>query len=102
MNLSISWLANVTHLAKDLIGAPHAHLSDGCIDLLFSRTSQSNVNKGEMIKLFGLMETGEYVNHKAMEHHKVKALILDPGNSGTKLKCFVLLTSGQTKENLEP
>jgi hypothetical protein len=32
-----------------------------------------------MLNLFGKMEKGDYVKHKAMEYFKAKALILEPG-----------------------
>ena len=51
---------NISKLSSDVNAAPYAHLSDGAIDLLIVTKS---CTKTEMLNLFTLMETGEFVNH---------------------------------------
>jgi len=71
---------NFSKLSYDLIVAPFAHLSDGCIDLLVVETC----TRSELISLFTGMETGEFINNvtfntgKFVKYLKVKKFKLSP------------------------
>jgi len=71
--------ANVPWIACDMKAAPRAEFNDGAIDLVMSRTGVGKLDRLEALKLFGLLENGEHVNHKLIEYQKVKAFILEPG-----------------------
>jgi len=58
-----------------MIGALNAHISDGYIDLIFSR---GNGSKAQLLSLFTKMEDGSYVNHRFIEYRKVRSFILEP------------------------
>jgi diacylglycerol kinase family enzyme len=54
--------------------APYAHLSDGFIDLLYSKP----LSRPKLTKLLLDIEEGKHVDMKDIEYHKVKAFILEP------------------------
>jgi len=76
--------ANMPWLSADLKAAPRSLFADGSIDLVMSRAGFGKLNRSEALKLFGLLETGEHVNHKLIEYHKVKAFVLEPGPETSK------------------
>lgn len=54
------------------------------MDLVFCRKGVQDLGRGELLKLFSKFEHGEYVEHKAVEYYKVRALVLEPlSNEGT-------------------
>ncbi|EGC37474.1 hypothetical protein DICPUDRAFT_76939 [Dictyostelium purpureum] len=74
--------STVTHLASDFISSPNAHLSDGLIDLVLIRNNPK-LSKASLLSILTDSATGDHLKSDLIEHHKVKALILEPGNERT-------------------
>lgn len=70
-------LSNATHLSYNTLVAPYAHSCDGSMELLFAK----RLNRAKMTKLLIGLEDADHLKVPGVEYHKVKALILEPGNT---------------------
>jgi len=62
-------------LATNTKVAPYAHLSDGYMDLLFSK----KLNRTKVARLLlGMDEEGSVASLKDVEYHKVRTVTLEP------------------------
>ncbi|XP_034385390.1 sphingosine kinase 1-like [Cyclopterus lumpus] len=66
-----------SHLAEDLLAAPHATSDDGVIHLFYVR---AGISRAALLKLFLAMEKGAHLatNCQHLVHAKVRALRLEP------------------------
>lgn len=66
-----------SHLAEDLLAAPHATLSDGVIHLFYVR---AGISRTALLRLFLAMEKGAHlaIDCQHLVHRKVHALRLEP------------------------
>ena len=67
-------LANCSHLSYDAQLAPHAHLSDSCMDLVIVRRASKPAMAAFMINL----EDGTHIESDFCEYIKVSAFYLEP------------------------
>ncbi|KAJ2373328.1 hypothetical protein IW150_003678, partial [Coemansia sp. RSA 2607] len=65
---------NVPWLSTDFLACQKARMSDGTIDLVFSR----NVSKWQILPYMANSTKGNYMNNNGVENIKVKAFILEP------------------------
>eukprot|EP00004_Rigifila_ramosa_P016333 TRINITY_DN3866_c0_g1_i1.p1 TRINITY_DN3866_c0_g1~~TRINITY_DN3866_c0_g1_i1.p1 ORF type:complete len:335 (-),score=61.21 TRINITY_DN3866_c0_g1_i1:52-1056(-) len=70
--------SNVAFQAADVQLTPAAHLSDGCIDLTFTR----GLSRWQMIKLMLSIDRGHHVMYPGVETWKVRAYRLEIGPGG--------------------
>lgn len=73
-DISMVWGMNVTHAATDAIVAPYAHLSDGCMDLLYV----NRVGRPKLTQILLSFEEGTHVNVEGLQYLKAKAVRLNP------------------------
>jgi len=66
--------SNLRTLSYDSVIAPYAHLSDGYMDLLYSK----KLSRASMAKLLLGFEDGKHIDVPGIEYHKVKAFVLEP------------------------
>eukprot|EP00026_Physarum_polycephalum_P005330 Phypoly_transcript_05362.p1 GENE.Phypoly_transcript_05362~~Phypoly_transcript_05362.p1 ORF type:complete len:627 (+),score=83.49 Phypoly_transcript_05362:27-1883(+) len=87
---------NVSHISTDFIASPHAHLSDGAIDLILVR-AKPDLTKAKLISLLLQTENGKYIHSPHVEHYKIKALYLEPGRvvDGHKEDVGVIAVDGE-------
>ncbi|KAJ2551078.1 hypothetical protein EV175_003826 [Coemansia sp. RSA 1933] len=65
---------NVPWLSADFLACQKARISDGAIDLVFSRT----VSKWQILPYISASSKDNYMNKDGIEHAKVRAFILEP------------------------
>lgn len=73
---------NVAWLASDFLACQRARISDGTIDLVFSRV----VSKWQIIPYVANSTKDNYMNRDGIEHVKVRAFILEPTGLRTTSK----------------
>lgn len=66
--------ANVTHIASDSFVAPHAHWSDGSVDVLLVKEASRSM----LLKLFLALDSGQHVGTEGVHYRKVRALRVQP------------------------
>ncbi|KAF3332973.1 sphingosine kinase 1-like isoform X1 [Carex littledalei] len=69
------WIHNVPWASKDVMAAPKAQFSDGCLDLVIVRDCPKTV----LLSLLLSIRDGSHVNSPFVTYLKVKALQLEPG-----------------------
>lgn len=69
-------MCNVRDVAQDMLMAPLAHMSDGAIDVVYSRIDPTTGRGGrvEMLKFFMGLESGAHVNLDFVNYVKASAL----------------------------
>ena len=96
----ITIFASKVHTFSDsFVGAPHAKLNDGSIDLIIIKSK--NVSKTKIAKLFMTGSDGSFITDPQIEYCKVKGFILNPQDGylsvdGEKIymdKIFVMVKS---------
>ncbi|KYQ90810.1 sphingosine kinase [Tieghemostelium lacteum] len=70
--------STVSHLAPDFISSPTAHLNDGNIDLVIIKHNEQ-FKKTDLLSILTDSAEGKHLENHAIDHHKVKSLILEPG-----------------------
>ncbi|KAJ1691681.1 hypothetical protein LUZ63_015836 [Rhynchospora breviuscula] len=69
------WIHNVPWASKDVMAAPQAKFSDGCLDLVIVKDCPKTV----LLSLLLSIRDGSHVNSPFVTYLKVKALKLEPG-----------------------
>lgn len=73
-DLSYFAATNVAWVGRDVHAAPHAHVADGCIDLVFAR----GATRPQVAALLLGLETGTHVESEAVEYVKARSFRLEP------------------------
>ncbi|EKF38728.1 sphingosine kinase A, B, putative [Trypanosoma cruzi marinkellei] len=71
------FLSNIRDAAKDIMMAPLAHMSDGAIDIVFSREKDGKKSRSDFLKFFTTMETGNHVKLPFVSYIKARAVELE-------------------------
>jgi len=66
--------ANVAAVSYDAVMAPHAHLSDGCIDLVWVPACARH----EITSILLGLETGTHLRHPRLHYQKARAVMITP------------------------
>ncbi len=68
---------NLPHIARDMMTAPHGHISDGTIDVVYSRGQPGRI---KLLRAMVAMEDGEHfdVDAEFLEYLKVTQLEVAP------------------------
>lgn len=69
------WAMNVVWASHDLKPTPHAHLSDGAMDLLIAR---KGISRSQLLRAFLLCASGKHLSVPYMEYYKVRSFGLEP------------------------
>jgi len=69
------WAMNAIWAAHDIKATPHAHLSDGAMDLLVVRRG---ISKWQLLLAFLRSATGEHISLPYVEYYKVRSFCLEP------------------------
>ena len=69
------WAMNVVWAAHDMKATPHAHLSDGAMDLLVVRRG---ISKWQLLSAFLSISNGEHISLSHVEYYKVRCFRLEP------------------------
>ncbi|KAF5222298.1 Sphingosine kinase [Trypanosoma cruzi] len=71
------FLSNIRDATKDIMMAPLAHMSDGAIDIVFSREKGGKKSRSDFLKFFTTMETGNHVKLPFVSYIKARAVELE-------------------------
>ncbi|MGH2415372.1 MAG: hypothetical protein ACRDEA_17120, partial [Microcystaceae cyanobacterium] len=71
----VFWAMNVSWASHSIKAAPHAHFSDGAMDLLIVR---KGISKWQLLCAFLRTGNGEHVNLPYVEYYKVRSFRLQP------------------------
>ncbi|KAJ1828111.1 hypothetical protein LPJ56_001292 [Coemansia sp. RSA 2599] len=89
---------NVPWLATDFLACQKTRISDGTMDLVFSR----NVSKWQLIPYMSSSTKDDYMNKDGIEHVKARAFILEPTGLRTTSRSESSLRSIQHPESTSP
>jgi diacylglycerol kinase family enzyme len=78
-NHQVMIACNVPMISSDMKPAPSAKINDGLIHLLYAQ----DLSRGEMAKLFLLLESGEHVGKKGVCNFTTRKFIVEPVSEDT-------------------
>ena len=69
------WAMNISHATQNIKAAPHAHLSDGMMDIIIVRRGISKLN---LLLAFLKAAQGKHLSLPGIEFYKVRGFRLEP------------------------
>ncbi|KEG07647.1 putative sphingosine kinase A, B [Trypanosoma grayi] len=71
------FISNIRSVARDVVMAPRAHMSDGAIDIVFNKEGDFKYGRMEFLKFFTKLESGNHVELPFVSYIKARALELE-------------------------